>query len=116
MGGRENAVKASEKLMKSAAALGVVLKAYKVGEAGEFLTEGGNMFVVVPTSSEMATTNGTLVRKSYLLGISSDGGNTWTFADGVGLDKKEYRDKVLPKLPAKLKLPAKEKPQIIKGN
>ena len=67
-----------------------------------------------PAAREAA--GGKAVSKSYLLGISSDGGKTWKFADGAGLDKKESRDKTLPKLPAELQLPMIEPPAITKDN
>jgi hypothetical protein len=54
---------------------------------------------------------GKFIVKSYLLGISSDNGKTWKFVDGAGLDDKITGG--LPKLPAKLKLPEKQKPEQI---
>ena len=115
VGGREKAIQTIERMMKEAKAHGLSLKSYTVGEPGEFFTEGGNTFVVVPTTTEMALPSGRVVTKSYLLGISPDGGKTWKFADGSGLAKrKDKLDKLLPKLPAKLKLPESQKPEIIK--
>lgn len=113
MGGRDQAIKTVEMLMQAIKEQGIEIKAYKAGDPGEFLTEAGKTFVVVPTVVEMTIPNGKAIGKSYLLGISSDG-KTWKFADGAGLENKEFREKVLPKLPDKLKLPAKEKPEIIK--
>jgi hypothetical protein len=81
---------------------------------GEFLTEGDYTFVVVPTKLDMTIPCGKAVAKSYLLGISPDGGKTWKFVDGSGMENKEFREKGLPKLPAKLKLPVKEMPEITK--
>ena len=57
---------------------------------------------------------GRILAKTYLLGISPDGGKSWTFLDGTGLQSKEVREKVLPTMPAKLKLPELSPPQIIK--
>jgi len=115
IGGREKAIQATEALMKQMNAKGITIKAYTVGDPGEFLTEGGNTFVVIPTSMEMAFPGGKVKAKSYLLGISSDEGKTWKFADGAGIMKhKDALEKLLPKLPVKLKLPEQDKPEIIK--
>jgi poly(3-hydroxybutyrate) depolymerase len=114
LGGRAAAVEQTEKLMKAITDRGFKFLAFKVGTPGDFLTEGGNTFVVVPTTVTMSIPDGKkAVMRSYLLGISPDGGKTWAFADGSGLDKQDFRDQVLPKLPAALKLPEKGKPEII---
>lgn len=113
LGGREKAIKVIETGMRKLRAKGITFKAYKVGDPGEFHREGNNTFVVVPTVLEMSAPGNKLIGKSYLLGISGDGGKTWKFADGAGMDRKEVREKVLPKLPAKLKLPAKEAPKVV---
>src|SRR5205085_2945252 len=97
-----------EKAMKQMSDQGFSLKSYWIGEPGEFFTEANNTFVVVPTKLEMTVPGGRMMNKSYLLGISPDGGKMWTFVDGAGLHDQASRDKVLPKLPAKLVLPAKQ--------
>jgi hypothetical protein len=114
LGGKEKAVQFVEKGMKQLKAQGITFKAYQAGEPGEFVTEGSNTFVVVPTRFEMGFPGGKVIAKSYLLGISPDDGKTWKFVDGAGLDNKDFREKGVPKLPAKLKLPEKEKPEVIK--
>jgi hypothetical protein len=115
MGGRENAIKVTESAMEKMKAQGVALKTFEVGDPGEFLAEGSNTFVVVPTTIEMAIPGGKMLSKSYLLGISPDEGKTWKFVDGRGITKhKEALDKFLPKLPAGLKLPDEKQPEIVK--
>ena len=116
MGGRKKAIKATEEGMDAIKAQGIKFKKFKIGEPGEFQFEDGNTFVVIPTDNEMTFPGGKIIGKGYLLGISSDGGKTWTFADGTGIANKNTREKVLPKLPANLKLPKLEMPQIVKDN
>lgn len=112
LGGRKKAIEMTETAMKEMKAKGIEFKEVKLGDPGEFLTEGKNTFVVVPTINEMTFPKGTLRGKFYLLGISPDGGKSWTFADGTGMQDKELRDKILPKLPEKLNLPEVAKPEI----
>jgi hypothetical protein len=114
MGGREKMIAFIDMTMKSMKEKGFAIRSVKVDAPGEFLTEGENTFVVVPTVMEMTAPGGKLVGRSYLLGISSDGSKTWRFADGSGLANQEMRAKVLPKLPDKLKLPEQQKPEFVK--
>jgi hypothetical protein len=114
LGGRAKAIETTDQIMKMLRGQGITFKSFEPGTPGEFHNEGGMTFVIVPTVVEMTLPMGRMIAKSYLLGISSDGGKTWTFADGAGLANKEQRDQVLPKLPAKLKLPEKQQPQIIR--
>lgn len=111
VGGRERMLAELEASMKQLKQKGYSFKSIEVGEPGEILTEGKNTFAVVPTTTEMAAPEGKIVLESYLLGISSDGGKTWTFVDGNGISAAEKRDLILPKLPAKLELPARMRPK-----
>jgi hypothetical protein len=113
LGGREKAIEKVQGMMKSMADMGIKITAYEVGEPGEALSEGGYNFVVVPTVMEMKFPGTKVVHKTYLLGLSSDNGKTWKLVDGAKLEDKEARA-ILPKFPAKLKLPPKEKPNVIK--
>jgi hypothetical protein len=110
MGGREKMIAFTEAAMKQIKDQGFTVRAFTISEPTPFLTEGPNTFTVLPTAIEMTNTKGKIVGKSYLLGISPDGGKSWKFADGSGLESEEMR-KLLPKLPAKLTLPAKQKPE-----
>jgi hypothetical protein len=113
LGGRDKAIQVIANGMSKLKAKGITFKKYSVGKPGDFHREGDNTFVVVPTVLEMSLPGNRLIAKSYLLGISGDNGKSWKFVDGAGMDKKEIREKVLPKLPAKLQLPAKEQPKVV---
>lgn len=113
MGGRERAIELSQEAMKQIKAKGLEITGCKLGDPGEFYPEGENLFVIIPTENEMTFAKGKILSKSYLLGVSSDKGQTWTFVEGAGIQSQEERDKVLPKLPEKLAFPKKEQYQII---
>jgi hypothetical protein len=105
-GGRDKLIASLEMSTKLLKNQGFVLQSAEADEPGEFLTEGENTFVIVPTTNAMrAPGGGTVGGKTYLLGISSDKGKTWRFMQGTELSNRGLRAKVLPKLPAKLKLP-----------
>lgn len=114
LGGREKAIQVTETAMKSVAEKGIAVTKFAVSDPGELFTEGANTFTVLPTTLEMKAPGLKIVSKSYLLGISADGGKTWKFADGSGLGNEKLREAALPKLPAKLKLPEPSKPEIVK--
>src|SRR5262249_8984521 len=114
MGGREKMIEALKDGMKQLKEKGFSFRSVEVGEPAEFAEEGKDTFVVVPTTTEMAAPGGKIVVKSYLLGISPDGGKAWTFVDGNGIGTAENREQVLPKLPEKLKLPEVQEPTFIK--
>jgi hypothetical protein len=84
--------------------LGITFRFYKVGEPRQFVAQGTNTFVIVPDKMGLRSPDGNLVVRSYLLGISADGGKTWTFVEGESVANEMVR-KVLPKLPATLKPP-----------
>jgi hypothetical protein len=114
LGGREKMIATTDAEMKKLKAKGISFKSYAAKDPGEFHTEAGHTFTVVPTVVEMTIPGGRAVSKSFLLAISADGGKRWTFVDGSGVRSPEARDKSLPKLPAALKLPPEEEPQVIK--
>jgi hypothetical protein len=112
--GREEAIERLKALFKEMKDAGFSVTKCEVGDPGDFHTQGDNTFVVVPVSSEMKSRAGKILDKSYLLGISSDRGKSWKFLNGSTLEDEEFRNKMLPKLPATLRLPKQGKPEIIK--
>jgi hypothetical protein len=113
MGGREAAIETVKTLMGQMSDQGLKITSYSVGEPGKFYTSGKNTFVVIPTVMAMTMPGVRVNNKSYLLGISSDKGKSWKFADGAGLSDPTFLQSIFPKLPAALKLPEKESPEII---
>ena len=113
IGGRKKMVVTMEKIAKDMKANGLAFASYDVGEPGDFQTEGGNTFTVVPSKLEITGADTKMVIDSFLLGISPNGGRSWTFIDGGGLKDKKVADKVLPKLPAGLRLPQVNEPKLM---
>ena len=114
MGGKEKMVAEVEKGMKRIKDQGFSFKKYTVGTAQAPVADGKTVYMVVPTSLEIAGPATKIVTDSYLLAVSPDSGKTWTFADGAGLADPEKRKVVFPSLPAGLKLPAKKDPVVTK--
>lgn len=112
LGGREEAIRIAEASMRELKAKGFTLKSYVVSTPQGFSSAHGVMFTIVPTRLEMQAPDAWIVTRSYLLGISSDAGESWRFVDGSGLDDAAFRERVLPKLPAGFTLPPSQKPEI----
>jgi hypothetical protein len=112
MGGREQMIAKTSKAMTEMKDQGFRILTYTVEAPSSFVTEGRTTFTVVPTAIEMTAPGGKLVVKSYLIGVSADDGAHWTFVDGSG--KAEVRKKLLPHMPAALKLPEPQQPSYIK--
>jgi hypothetical protein len=85
------------------------LVSYKAQAPPEILGSGSDRMAVLPTAMEMTTPTGKLKQKSYLLGISSDGGRNWTFVDGSEMTAEKLKF-VVPNPPNDLKLPARQTP------
>jgi hypothetical protein len=115
LGGREKMIASTRQSLGKMNAQGYRFLSHSVGEPSAFTTEGKNTFTIIPTTVEISAPGGKLVGNSYLLGISPDAGKSWTFVDGTGITRNETREKLLPKLPASLKLPAPAKPKFVSG-
>lgn len=108
VGGKEKLIALTESMLKTMKSQGIELISSKLSEPGEIVKEDGKSYIVFPTLSEVKAPQGKMRVKSCLLGISIDDGKSWKFVDGAGLASKEAKDKILPNLPARVKLPAPE--------
>ena len=75
---------------------------------GDWLTS------VVPEHTVMKVQGGRLVRDSYLLGISEDGGKNWVFVD-LGQTTKEHFAQIFPELDGKITWPKLKQPVYEEG-
>lgn len=115
MGGRAKAISVLEGGMKPMLDKGVKITSYNVSDPEMIVTGGDSQYTVVPTSIEMTFPQFKIRVKSYLLGISEDSGKSWKFIDGSSMEKPESRKLFLPDLPADLKLPPKQQPEMIQN-
>ncbi len=91
MGGRDKAVEFTASAMKQLKQQGVSITKFEVGDPGEIYKEGGNLFVVVPTTAHMKAPGSTIVARGYELGISADSGKTWKFIGSSACRTKTQR-------------------------
>jgi hypothetical protein len=112
MGGKEKMIETTKVIMKNLKDMGFKFKSHTVGKPHEPVIDGKTAYLVLPTTLELTTPDSKIVTESYLLGMTTDGGKTWVFVDGAGMEQKAIKDKVFPKLPEGLKLPEKKPPTV----
>jgi hypothetical protein len=74
----------------------------------QFVTDANGIYAVIPVKSKVRAGLGVFQNEGTLVGVSTDGGQTWTFVDAAGKDENELK-KVLPNLD-KLNLPPLKPP------
>ncbi len=112
IGGRAKMIatmKASTDAMKSK---GISIRSVKVGEPGQRVANAHEVFVIVPITLEIRVPEGTLLKDGFVIAVSNDKGQTWSFING-DVDREQLK-KVLPTLPDALKLPDAREPVLEK--
>ena len=113
LGGKEKVVDFTKKVMEQMKAQGIELKTYTIDKPGTPVSDGKSAhYVVLPTKMEMTAPKTKIMSESYLLGMTTDGGKSWTFADGAGLAQGPAREAIVPTLPKELKLPEPKMPTV----
>jgi hypothetical protein len=88
---------------------GIEMRSVTVDLPKEILRAETYSFAVLPQSLTMKVSGGTLLARSFVIGVSTDGGSHWWFVDGANLTPEKLKI-VLPAFPATVKLPEKQKP------
>lgn len=112
MGGRDKMISVMEAGTKEMKAKGFAFRSVAVGNPSDPVAAGADLYAVIPFTLEMTAPGGKIVQKSFVIGVSSDQGKTWSFVNGDQEPKKIKQ--VLPNLPEKLKLPEQQKPIFMK--
>jgi hypothetical protein len=105
LGGREQMLARMRAQVKELDDSGAKWLTTSIGPATQVVSEGGTTYVVLPTRTVWTFQGREKSGISYVLGVSTDAGKTWVFADGVGLMHAETRRKLFPSLPPSLRLP-----------
>src|SRR5262249_19802435 len=100
-GGRERMTANMKWVMEDTNSNGFTGGASTVGEANQLLRTPKGVFVVFPISTELTGMGGKVAYTSVAVGISEDGGKTWTFVSNPPAVKKHLPDL----LPDKLQFP-----------
>lgn len=110
IGGKTQMIASIEKDMKGMRAEGIEIDSVSVGEPGQVIRIGKQTFAVIPETLRMKVPQGLLVGQSFLIGVSEDGGERWTFVNGLSGANKERLRVLLPAAADKLNLPEMKPP------
>lgn len=105
MGGREGMVGILNRVGKQAEAENMKLLSTTVGEPEEIIRIERQLFAIVPTTLKIKRPEGIFVGNGFLIGVSNDDGESWTFVDGSGGRNQEKLSSFFPGAAGKLKLP-----------
>ena len=110
LGGREKMLAVLKRGLDDMKAQGIDLRGVKVLDPSRPVKAGKNTYIHVPM--ELMNAPGQRLRdRGGLVGVTSDGGKTWVFADTA--PGRAAIKKLIPDLPDSLDIPAKGKPQVI---
>ena len=98
--------------MREIEAKGLKTLSYTIGEPGPPTQIAKGLFAIVPTKMRMQTPLGVMADESFMIGISRDGGENWTFLSGEGTTNEAQLRMILPEVVGKLKFPEKKTPYV----
>jgi type II secretion system protein G len=114
LGGREKMITWLKSFAEQAESKGVKLHSMKLTGPAKIAQTSQEIVAVVPTVMELeAKIPGRFKQPSFLIGVSSDDGKTWTFLEGLRVDAERLK-KLLPEFPKELKLPKVQRVDLAK--
>ena len=113
-GGRDKMLAATTSEVQSMEAEGVEILSSNCAAPSQYLSDAGAIYAVIPVVSKVKAQDGVFQTEGSLIGVSTDGGQNWTFVDATGKDQTELK-KVLPVF-SKLNLPPEKAPVKVATN
>ena len=111
-GGAEAMIEMISRGMREVETKGFRVISYAPGEPAPAVRIGQGLYAIVPTKMRMRTPHGVFASESFMIGISGDDGENWTFVGGSGATDEAQLRAVLPEVVGKLKLPEKKQPTL----
>ena len=116
MGGRTKFVSETEKAFKEMEAQQVRIVSNIVGEPHDIVEVKNEIYAIVPTEMRMKVPDGILASEVFMIGVSKDGGQNWTFVDAAAArDGGEGLKMIFPDAASKLRVPELKRPVFHKG-
>ncbi|MGB8508668.1 MAG: hypothetical protein WCD76_09700 [Pyrinomonadaceae bacterium] len=110
VGGRAQMIAFLENGMKEMRAGGFDIVSVSVDAPKQVIKVEKQLLAVVPTTMRVKSPQGILVGRSFLIGVSENDGEKWTFVDGsAGIDKRKLQI-LFPLAADKLELPQESAP------
>ena len=113
VGGREKMVAQLRSSIDDMRKNGMTLKSSTVDPPSRMVKVGRDgVQAILPTALIMGTPRGDMRTRSYLLGLSADGGKTWKFIDTGKLGREQLM-KVVPELSPEIDVPVRPAPELL---
>ena len=112
VGGPEAMIDMVKSGMRDIEAKGLKTLSYTIGEPEPPTQIEKGLFAIVPTKLRMQSPRGVIASESFMIGISRDGGENWTFISGIGTTDEAQLRMILPEVVGKLKFPEKKAPYL----
>jgi len=113
-GGREKLLARMSDEMQTMEMEGVSLVSSTASPPSQFVSDANGIYAVVPVTTRIKARDGVFQTEGSLIGVSTDGGQNWTFVDATGKDQTELK-KVLPILD-RLNVPPEKAPVKVATN
>ena len=84
LGGRTQYMAKLERLMKETSFAEFQISVGPIGEPRDVVEVNSQYYAIVPTTTKIKVREGTLVGEAFMIGVSTDGGQNWTFVDSGG--------------------------------
>lgn len=111
-GGRAAVLKELESGKAEMAKHGVRIEGSEIDAPHDFVAVDDHVFAIVPQRTTIKVPEGHLLQRGYLLGVSTDGGDTWRFLDGAGLSRDRLK-KLFTHFPDSFPLPEIQEPELV---
>jgi len=109
-GGQEKLIEKMDTINARSKEFGAEIKKVVIGNPGPVISYKNELQCVLPQTTEMQTVFGKLELETTLIGISNDGGKTWTFIDTSIYNIKDVKA-TLPSLSSDLVIPPAKQPK-----
>lgn len=117
MGGRAKYIATVERAMKETLADKYQLSSVVAGEPHDIIKVKRDYYAIVPTKIRIQVPEGVLVGVGFMVGVSTDGGQNWTFVDSGPneMDKTKFAILFGAAAADKLRLPEIKKPVLYRN-
>lgn len=111
MGGRAKFIATVDKVKTETEGSQFRILSVTIGEPQDIEEQNRRHYAIVPTTMRIKVPEGTLVGEAFMIGISADGGQNWTFVDSGGKPtSRAHLRTLLGSVVDKLRIPKYKRP------
>ena len=116
LGGRDRFISQSKESMKEMEAQQWRIVSIAIGEPRDIVEVKNEIYAIVPTTMRIKVPDGILAAEAFMIGMTNDGGQHWTFVDSAAAREDNSGLKVLfPDAADRLRIPEQKQPVFHQG-